>query len=128
VFPKAEFERMLKIEPDFEHRLLQQTLTQLDDARSWMVTLGRKTAREKIASFLLLLARNLGQQNADNGNRIAFTLPLKRADIADFLGLTIETVSRQITRMRKDKLIDVERNLDVTVLDIEKLQEIADGD
>ena len=128
VFPKAEFERMLKIEPDFEHRLLQQTLTQLDDARSWMVTLGRKTAREKIASFLLLLSRNLGKENEDNGNRIAFTLPLKRADIADFLGLTIETVSRQITRMRKDKLIDVERNLDVTVLDIEKLQKIADGD
>jgi CRP/FNR family transcriptional regulator len=128
VFPKAEFERMLKIEPDFEHRLLEQTLTQLDDARSWMVTLGRKSAREKIASFLLLLARNVGKQNADKANRIAFTLPLKRADIADFLGLTIETVSRQITRMRKDKLIEIERNLDVTILDIDQLKEIADGD
>jgi len=127
VFPKAEFERMLQQEPDFEHRLLEQTLTQLDDARSWMVTLGRKTAQEKVASFLVLLANNLGRMNAGSGNMIAFTLPLKRADIADFLGLTIETVSRQMTRLRKDKLIDIQRNLDVTVLDMPRLKDLADG-
>lgn len=127
VFPKAEFERMLQIEPDFEHRLLEQTLTQLDDARSWMVTLGRKTAQEKVASFLVLLANNLGRMNVSGSNMVAFTLPLKRADIADFLGLTIETVSRQMTRLRKDKLIDIQRNLDVTVLDMPRLKDLADG-
>jgi CRP/FNR family transcriptional regulator len=127
VFPKAEFERMLQMEPDFEHRLLEQTLTQLDDARSWMVTLGRKTAQEKVASFLVLLANNLGRMNVSGSNMVAFTLPLKRADIADFLGLTIETVSRQMTRLRKDKLIDIQRNLDVTVLDMPRLKDLADG-
>ena len=127
VFPKAEFERMLQMEPDFEHRLLEQTLTQLDDARSWMVTLGRKTAQEKVASFLVLLANNLGRMNVSGSNMVAFTLPLKRADIADFLGLTIETVSRQMTRLRKDKLIDIQRNLDVTVLDMPRLKNLADG-
>lgn len=127
VFPKAEFERMLQMEPDFEHRLLEQTLTQLDDARSWMVTLGRKTAQEKVASFLVLLANNLGRINVSGSNMVAFTLPLKRADIADFLGLTIETVSRQMTRLRKDKLIDIQRNLDVTVLDMPRLKDLADG-
>ena len=127
VFPKAEFERMLQMEPNFEHRLLEQTLTQLDDARSWMVTLGRKTAQEKVASFLVLLANNLGRMNVSGSNMVAFTLPLKRADIADFLGLTIETVSRQMTRLRKDKLIDIQRNLDVTVLDMPRLKDLADG-
>ena len=127
VFPKAEFERMLHQEPDFEHRLLEQTLTQLDDARSWMVTLGRKTAQEKVASFLVLLANNLGRLNTSGSNMISFTLPLKRADIADFLGLTIETVSRQMTRLRKDKLIDIQRNLDVTILDMRRLKDLADG-
>jgi CRP/FNR family transcriptional regulator len=127
VFPKAEFERMLQQEPDFEHRLLEQTLTQLDDARSWMVTLGRKTAQEKVASFLVLLANNLGRMNQSGSNMISFTLPLKRADIADFLGLTIETVSRQMTRLRKDKLIDIQRNLDVTILDMHRLKDLADG-
>lgn len=128
VFPKADFERMLQQEPDFEHRLLEQTLTQLDDARNWMVTLGRKTAQEKVASFLVLLANNLGRMSEQGKNHISFTLPLKRADIADFLGLTIETVSRQITRLRKDKLIDIQRNLDVTILDLTRLKNLADGD
>jgi len=127
VFPKAEFERMLQQEPGFEHRLLEQTLTQLDDARSWMVTLGRKTAQEKVASFLVLLANNLGRLQSTGSNLVSFTLPLKRADIADFLGLTIETVSRQMTRLRKEQLIDIQRNLDVTVLDMPRLKNLADG-
>ena len=127
VFPKGEFERMLRMEPDFEHRLLEQTLTQLDDARNWMVTLGRKSAQEKVASFLVLLAANLGRHQSSGTNQIGFTLPLKRSDIADFLGLTIETVSRQMTRMRKEGLIDIERNLEITILDMPRLKRIADG-
>src|SRR5262249_47487385 len=58
-FPKAAIERMMKESPELEHRLLKQALKELDDAREWMVTLGRKTAAEKVASFLLLIARNI---------------------------------------------------------------------
>jgi CRP/FNR family transcriptional regulator len=125
VFQKAEFERVLQEEPGLERRLLEQTLNQLDDARSWMVTLGRKTAQEKVASFLMLLASHIGQRPADKGAACAFTLPLKRADIADFLGLTIETVSRQMTKMRKSGLISIEHNLDVTVHDLSALSRAA---
>ncbi len=121
VFPRAEFEKMLIERPDFEHRLHMQTLQQLDEARQWMVTLGRKTAQEKVASFLLLLARHLGKPVQDHPQSKSFSLPLKRADIADFLGLTIETVSRQMTKMRKANVIIVERNLDVTVVDLDEL-------
>lgn len=128
VFPKAELERMLKQQPDFEHRLLEQALVQLDDARTWMVTLGRKTAQEKVASFLLLLVEHIGQPSSDNPAHQEFLLPLKRADIADFLGLTLETVSRQMTKLRKLGIIDIERNLEVTVRDMAQLMGISGGE
>lgn len=128
VFPKAELENMLRQQPEFEHRLLEQTLIQLDDARTWMVTLGRKTAQEKVASFLLLLADHIGKPSRDEPTDIEFMLPLKRADIADFLGLTLETVSRQMTKLRKMGAIDIRKNLDVTVHDIDRLTAISGGD
>ncbi len=128
VFPKAELEKMLRQKPEFEHRLLEQTLVQLDDARTWMVTLGRKTAQEKVASFLLLLAGHIGKPSAGNPAHTEFTLPLKRADIADFLGLTLETVSRQLTKLRKMGAIDIKKNLEVTVHDTGRLTCISGGE
>ncbi len=128
VFPKTDFENMLKHQPDFEHRLLQQTLIQLDDARTWMVTLGRKTAQEKVASFLLLLADHIGTPSPDNPAHSRFMLPLNRSDIADFLGLTLETVSRQMTKLRKMGAIDIRKNLEVTIPDTGRLIEISGGD
>ena len=121
-FPKAAMDRMMKEQPGLEHRLLQQTLKELDEARDWMVTLGRKTAAEKVASFLLLIARTI-DPTADPGRRSAtFDLPLTRADIADFLGLTIETVSRQFTRLRTDGIIAIENNRHVTVPSLARLE------
>lgn len=120
-FPKASIERMMKESPELEHRLLMQTLEELDEAREWMVTLGRKTASEKVASFLLLIARNIDPYRPDDQKKTVFELPLTRADIADFLGLTIETVSRQLTILRKDGVIAIENNRQVTVSDMERL-------
>lgn len=120
-FPRAALERLMKEQPGLEHRLLQQTLKELDDAREWMVTLGRKTAAEKVASFLLLIARNIDPSIAAGAKTAEFELPLTRADIADFLGLTIETVSRQLTRLRTDGVISIENNRNVTVPDLARL-------
>lgn len=120
-FPKASIERMMKESPELEHRLLVQTLKELDEARDWMVTLGRKTASEKVASFLLLIARNIDPAGPAPQKEVVFDLPLTRADIADFLGLTIETVSRQMTILRKDGVIAIENNRHVTVRDMERL-------
>lgn len=120
-FPKASIERMMKELPGLEHRLLMQTLNELDEAREWMVTLGRKTASEKVASFLLLIARNIDPFRPEAQKDAVFELPLTRADIADFLGLTIETVSRQLTMLRKDGVIAIEGNRHVTVTDMERL-------
>jgi CRP/FNR family transcriptional regulator len=120
-FPKPVMDRMIAESPGLEHRLLKQTLKELDEARDWMVTLGRKTAAERVASFLLLIARNIDPTADPDRREASFTLPLTRADIADFLGLTIETVSRQITKLRADGIIKVENNREVTVADMARL-------
>lgn len=121
-FPKAAIERMLKQSPELEHRLLRQTLKELDEARDWMLTLGRKTASEKVASFLLLIASHIDPTLDEGEEKVTFDLPLTRADIADFLGLTIETVSRQFTKLRADGVISIENNRHVTVARRERLE------
>ncbi|MBZ9725866.1 Crp/Fnr family transcriptional regulator [Mesorhizobium sp. CO1-1-11] len=121
-FPRATIERMLRASPELERRLLKQTLKELDQARDWMVTLGRKTASEKVASFLLMIATNVDPTNAQDTGSAIFDLPLTRADIADFLGLTIETVSRQLTRLRADAVIRIENNRRVFVDDMSRLE------
>ena len=127
-FPRDSFESLLREFPGLEHRLFERTLNELDSAREWMVLLGRKTAQEKVASFLLLLADHIGKPSPDNPAHSEFMLPLKRADIADFLGLTLETVSRQMTKLRKMGAIDIRKNLEVTVQDTDRLITISGGD
>lgn len=113
-------ERMVAQNPALEHRLMMQTLRELDEARDWMMTLGRKTAAEKVASFLYLIATHLDPSTEGHGH-CAFDLPLTRGDIADFLGLTIETVSRQMSRMRSEKVIAIEGARHVEVFDLDVL-------
>lgn len=120
-FPKAAVDRMMKEQPGMQQRLFRQTLKELDEARDWMVTLGRKTAPEKIASFLLLIARNIDPTADLDRETTTFDLPLTRADIADFLGLTIETVSRQFTKLRAEGIIRIENNRHVTVESLTRL-------
>ncbi|RWG06329.1 Crp/Fnr family transcriptional regulator [Mesorhizobium sp.] len=122
-FPRTVIERMMRVSPGFEHRLLKQALNDLDEARDWMVALGRKTASERVASFLLMIARNIEPASDPAARSASFDLPLTRADIADFLGLTIETVSRQLTRLRTDDVIRIESNRHVTVDSLSRLQQ-----
>ena len=124
VVPRPALEAMMAGTPALEHRLMQQTLRELDEARDWMLTLGRKTAQEKVASFLLLIASH-ADPGADTATRAGFNLPLTRADIADFLGLTIETVSRQLTRLRQAGAIRIENIRSVEIPDLERLRDLA---
>ena len=80
--------------------------------------LGRKSAKEKVASFLVTLAERNG---TPNGGYISFSLPMSRTDIADFLGLTVETVSRTLTRLRKENLIALENPQTVLIRDMRAL-------
>jgi CRP/FNR family transcriptional regulator len=88
-----------------------------------MLTLGRKSAAERVASFLLLIAMHDDPGRERGPTR--FALPLTRADIADFLGLTIETVSRQLTRLRRAGVIRFAGVRDVEVPDIDRLREMV---
>ena len=121
-FPRHVIDRMVGDVPHMERMLHAQALKELDEARDWMLTLGRKTAQEKVASFLYLIATHIDPENADAST---FDLPLSRADIADFLGLTIETVSRQMTKLRKDSIIVIENNRHVVVPNTERLRDAA---
>ncbi len=120
--PRKEVEKLLDSSGPFKQRLLSQTLVQLDEARDWLVTLGRKTAAERIASILVFLDKHIGKDVANQPGAREIVLPLTRHEIADYLGLTIETVSRQITRFRKAGLIEVSHNNDVVVPSISELQ------
>lgn len=128
-FPRTEFERLLKAYPTLEHRLLEHTLDELDASREWMLLLGRKNAEEKVASFLVMIARrarNVGCAGSDNLDFARFALPLSRAETADYLGLTIETVSRQITRLRARGLISLEKGRTFVVPSIRALAQVAE--
>lgn len=130
-YNKAQFERLVKEFEGFEHRLFQNTLDELDASREWMLLLGRKSATEKIASFLLMVSKRMemvGCKGAVNPSQPSFTLPLSRAEIADFLGLTIETVSRQISNLKAQKIIGLQGNRVLTILDLPRLVQLTEID
>lgn len=127
-FSRTVLEELVAQSPDLEHLLHEQALKELDEARDWMLTLGRKSAGEKVASFLYLIATHVDPEIEENHGNIRFELPLKRADIADFLGLTIETVSRQITKLRKSGVIEVENNRTVIVPKLDRLRAACERD
>ena len=114
-----------------QQRLFQHTLDELDAARDWMLLLGRKTAEEKVASFLYMLARRSmlgGCAHKNEAGAAAFELPLTRADMADYLGLTIETVSRQLTRLKTSHVIRLSTSRLIMVPDLRKLALAAGQD
>jgi CRP/FNR family transcriptional regulator len=127
VFQRADFDRVAREHPDLEHKLLERTLSELDRTRRWMLLLGRMNAEQKLANFLL----EMSDRRASVGCAAApadsdpWELPLSRQQIADVLGLTIETVSRQFTRMKKDGLIDLPSRREVAILERGVLEDMA---
>lgn len=122
-FSGFALEDMIRESPALQDRLHRQALRELDDARDWMMTLGQKSAVERVASFLLLLSRHIDPLK--DGFSARFDIPLKRTDIADFLGLTIETVSRRLTGLHKAGIIVLDRARHVVVGDIRALEAAA---
>jgi CRP/FNR family transcriptional regulator, anaerobic regulatory protein len=89
--------------------------------------LGRKTAPEKIATFLLEMSERLAGEGCGTafGPTVRFTLPFGRQQIADILGTTIETVSRQLTRLQRDGVIDLPARREVLIRDRDRLEMLA---
>ena len=107
-----------------ETRLLEVAANELVAAQEQMLLLGRKTARERLASFLVMQSH---QGPTCQPARSRFALPMTRGDIADYLGLTIETVSRTLTRFRTEGLIDIPAQSELLIRDPEALESLAEG-
>jgi CRP/FNR family transcriptional regulator len=128
-FPKSDFENVMQEHPCLEGALLRRTLDQLDQAREWMFTLGRKTAQEKMASLLFLIAERLRPgRNVNSGEgMIEFDLPLSRIDMADCLGLTHETVSRELRGLKDKGIIATRGRRSFIVPQVAALKRLAHG-
>ncbi|MEM9043626.1 MAG: Crp/Fnr family transcriptional regulator [Pseudomonadota bacterium] len=126
LFDRSKFEAILAENANLERRLLEMMLDELDAAREWMLLLGRKTATEKLSSFLMILSRRASALNGmPVANGLEVPIPLTREAIAEFLGLTIETVSRQFSLLRKRKVVDLPSKRAVIILDATELQTLA---
>lgn len=122
--PTAVLHRTVRDDARLGLKLYEAVSRELSAARELLFTVCQRTATERIAAFLLALSR----RNERNGeDPLEFVLPMTRVDIADFLGLTIETVSRTFTKLRTDGVIDLSQSVLVTIEDIDRLKEIADG-
>lgn len=124
-FARPKLRAVITDFPAFEAELLATAQHELVVAQEQMLLLGRKTARERVASFLL---SQIKSQEACSTPRVRINLPMTRTDIADYLGLTIETVSRTLGKLKSDRLIALDGATHVDVLDRAKLTAIAAGE
>jgi CRP/FNR family transcriptional regulator len=118
-FSRRRFETFATEHPELERELLSVASNELAQAQDQMLLLGRKTARERLATFLWNMAKH------QDGEIIM--LSMSRADIADYLGLTVETVSRTFTAMRKDSLINIRRSGAVELMEPNRIRALAVG-
>jgi CRP/FNR family transcriptional regulator len=123
-FSRRRLDALIDENQEVRRRLMAITANELLTAQDQMVLLGRKTAKEKLCTFLMNLSGKAARRGL-NGAKI--TMPMGRADIADYLGLTIETVSRTITCLKTAGLIRLLDNHKVELSDPDAIAELADA-
>lgn len=123
-FPRKKLEAMLDSFPAVERQMLLVASHELAAAQEQMLLLGRKTAKEKIASFLLLFSVRYRKRGLPDN---PIHLPMSRNDIGDFLGLTTETVSRTFTQLKSSQMIRLLPGGLVELNDVDHLEDIAEG-
>jgi CRP/FNR family transcriptional regulator len=126
--PKRHLQALMKQVPGLEHRLFQNTLDELAAAREWMLLLGRKTAEERVASFVCVMAQRAvaGRGGSlDDQAPVQFDVSLTRSEIADYLGITNETVSRSLARLQQRRLISIEPGRRISVSSLTGLAAVA---
>jgi CRP/FNR family transcriptional regulator, anaerobic regulatory protein len=124
-FSRESFDRFIHAHPSAEHELYRLAAHELAAAQQQMVLLGRKNAAERLASFFLALLSRA--ERASGNSETMFDLPMTRIDIADYLGLTKETVSRMLSELRSQGLIRLAAQNRVQVLDRPGLVKMAEG-
>jgi len=121
-FPRKRFDEFVAAYPNLERRLYAVAAHELAAARQQLVLLGRKTATERVASFLLMLA---GRCSSRHG-MADVDLPVSRIDMADYLGLRIETVSREVSALKAARVIQLTGRQSFRIVDGERLRRLAE--
>jgi CRP/FNR family nitrogen fixation transcriptional regulator len=101
LFPRRQIESLAQRNMDAARELWLMTASHLRHAEDHLLLLGRKTALERLAAFLI-------EMDARHGNNGFFELPMSRRDIADYLGLTLETVSRGFSELQKQRTLELD--------------------
>ena len=122
-FERDKLEILFESHRGLERRLFEIANDELAVAQDQMLLLGRKTAKERMASFLLKLSE---REELRGGRDRAVYLPMVQEDIADYLGLTIETVSRTISQLKRDGLIRQSSTHEFELLSTEGLEDISE--
>jgi CRP/FNR family transcriptional regulator, anaerobic regulatory protein len=121
--PRPAFQLMLDEKPHLLKKLHEIAGREIHTSQDQIVLLGRKNAEERVAAFLLTYRERLARVFSLS---VHIPLPMSRQDIADYLGLTIETVSRTISKLAREKLIVVVPD-GIRILDLDRLSHLADG-
>jgi CRP/FNR family transcriptional regulator len=122
VFPADRFLDIAQNDPAVLRSVLARSLQALHRSRTRMMQMGHKSAQQRIADFLVSMAERLADCTT---GACAFALPMSRRDIGDSLGLTIETVSRQLTELREAGLVETEGRSKVCLSDVSALARLA---
>ena len=122
-YEQRQVERLCDENPEVRKQLIGMIGTKFADMRDHVVMLGRQTARARVASFLAYLVHRAG---AAEGSTVE--LPMGRQDIADYLGLTIETVCRVLSQMKRSRLINLPTLYQFVVADMGRLHAVAEGE
>lgn len=129
-YGRAYFEGFLQEQSDLKQVFLERTLDSVDAARNWMLLLGRKTAREKVAALLHTILRRTSPLcpdcEQDQGHELV--VPLSRTEMADYLGLRLETVSRQLKQLEGIGIIQRIDPRRIAVSDVKALAAAAGPD
>lgn len=125
-FTRPRFEAFVESHPRMEHELYRMAAHELSAAQEQLVVLGRKTAKERLATFLLNLANRAAKANRAAEPDLVL-LPMSRIDIADYLGLTKETVSRTFTALKTERVIRLVSDGVIRIVARERLASIAGG-
>ncbi|HYD67505.1 Crp/Fnr family transcriptional regulator [Azospirillum sp.] len=123
-FPRRKVEALLDEFPKMQRRLFSMASNELAAAQDQMLLLGRKTAREKICSFLLMLSQRAARRGHKEN---PVYVPMSRADIADYLGLTTETVSRTFTQLKTAGVISLQEGNKIQIADMDGMYDMAEG-
>ena len=119
VFSRREYEAAVERFPALARALLRRSTEDLFESRALIELMGRHTSREKVGGFLLAMARAASDSPCHPAT--TFELPLSRGEMAGLLGLTIETVSRQLTALEKDGIITRKNMRGIELLDAAQL-------